>query len=91
MVAKRNSHLDKILGRLDDLDSVNLTILVQRLARERELLETIFNVIQEGILVINRTGIIKYSNTAANRLIGLRESDVGDAVLWKVMPDLART
>jgi len=91
MVTKRSSHLDRILGRLDDLDSVNLTILVQRLARERELLETVFNVIQEGILVISRTGIIEYSNAAASQLIGLRESEVGQAVLWKLMPDLART
>ena len=28
------SPLDKVLGRLDDLDEVNLGILVQRLARE---------------------------------------------------------
>ncbi len=32
------SPLDKVLGRIDDLDEVNLGILVQRLARERKLL-----------------------------------------------------
>ena len=35
--------LDKILGRLEDLDKVNLNILVQRLARERNLQESVFN------------------------------------------------
>lgn len=91
MPPKKNSHLDRILGRLDDLDSGNLTILVQRLARERELLETVFNVIQEGIIVINRSGIVEYSNAAANAMIGIKEKDVGTVVLWKVVPDLGRT
>ena len=42
----RKSPLDKVLGRLDDLDEVNLDNLVQRLARERKLLETVFDVIR---------------------------------------------
>ena len=54
--------LDKILGRIEDLDSVNLSILVQRLARERTLQETVFNTIQDGILVIDSEGIIQYAN-----------------------------
>ena len=33
----KTTGLDKILGRIDDLDSVNLSILVQRLARDRKL------------------------------------------------------
>ena len=38
----RKSPLDKVLGKLEDLDEVNLSNLVQRLARERKLLETVF-------------------------------------------------
>ena len=49
----RKSPLDKVLGKLDDLDEVNLSNLVQRLARERKLLETVFDVIRDGILVID--------------------------------------
>ena len=88
---KRSSPLDKVLGRLDDLDSVNLTVLIQRLARERRLLETVFDSIQEGILVVTETGIIEYSNVAADRLIGLKPTDLGKAILWKMVPDLARS
>lgn len=91
MPTRSSSHLNRILGRLDDLDEQNLTILVQRLARERTLLETVFNTIREGVLVIDRTGTIEYSNAAAIRLIGLKPEEVGQAVLWKVMPDLARS
>ena len=43
--------LDKILGRLEDLDTVNLNILVQRLARERNLQESVFNTIKTASLL----------------------------------------
>ena len=87
----KNSGLDKILGRIDDLDSVNLGILVQRLARDRKLQETVFNTIQDGILVIDSEGVVQYANEAAFSLIGLKEDDVGTTRLWKMVPDLARS
>ena len=59
---KHHSSLDRVLGRLDTLDSVNLTNLVQRLARERGLFEDIFNTLQEGVLVISPDGEIEYAN-----------------------------
>ena len=83
----RHSHLEKILGKLEDLDSVNLNNLIQRLAKERRFLETVFNTIQEGILVIDPTGLILYCNQAASRLIGLNEKDLGKIILWKFIPD----
>ncbi len=88
---RRGNPLERILGRIDDLDPGNLAILAQRLAREREMLETVFNTIKDGILVADRQGVIQYANAAARTLIGLREPDVGTALLWKLMPDLARS
>lgn len=82
--------LDKILGRLEDLDTVNLNILVQRLARERNLQESVFNTIQDGILVIDSDGLIQYANQAACPLIGLKQTDIGNIQLWKMVPDLDR-
>jgi PAS domain S-box-containing protein len=87
----KNTGLDKILGRVEDLDSVNLGILVQRLARERKLQETVFNTIQDGILVIDSDGIVQYANNAAFNIIGLKKNDIGVARLWKMVPDLARS
>ena len=86
----KNIGLDKILGRVEDLDSVNLGILVQRLARERKLQETIFNTIQDGILVID-DGVVQYANDAASGIIGLKQNDIGVIRLWKMVPDLARS
>lgn len=87
MAGKKNSSLDKVLGRLDQLDQANLQNLVQRLARERALLESVFNTLQEGVLVIGADGTIGYANDAATRLIGLTDGGAG-ASLWRLVPGL---
>jgi len=88
MAGRKHSSLDRVLGRLDTLDSVNLANLVQRLARERGLFEAIFNTINEGILVINADGAIEYANESAGRLIGLPERELAGATLWRLVPGL---
>lgn len=87
----KNTGLEKILGRIEDLDSVNLGILVQRLARERKMQETVFNTIKDGILVIDSDGVVQYANDAASGLIGLKGNDIGVTRLWKMVPDLAQS
>src|SRR5271165_7036076 len=91
MSVKKSTSLDRVLGRLDTLDSVNLANLVQRLARARGLFEEIFNVLQEGVLVINSEGVIDYANTAAHRLIGMSEDELTGQVLWRLVPGLRPT
>ena len=90
MKSKKNSSLNRILGRLDNLDATNLTILVQRLARERELLEMVFNSIQDGILVLDRRGTIQYANRSSLDMVGLAEEDIGKTILTEKWPDLKR-
>ena len=87
----KTTGLDKILGQIDNLDSVNLSILVQRLARDRKLQETVFNTIQDGIIVIDSEGIVQYANKAAFDLIGLKEDAIGSTRLWRMVPDLTRS
>ena len=87
----RKSPLDKVLGKLEDLDEVNLSNLVQRLARERKLLETVFDVIRDGILVIDQNGVITYSNQQGRRLIGLKP-ELGEKVsLHRAAPSLFKS
>lgn len=88
MSSKKHTSLDKVLGRLDTLDAVNLTNLVQRLARERGLFEDIFNTLQEGVLVINPDGEIEYANASAHRLIGLNNDELSGQLLWRLVPGL---
>lgn len=90
MAGKKNTSLDRVLGRLDTLDTVNLTNLVQRLARERSLFEDIFNTLQEGILVISSDGEIEYTNHAAHRILGIgdNENALNGTTLWRLIPGL---
>lgn len=88
MPPKKNSSLDRVLGRLDTLDPVNLTNLVQRLARERGLFEDIFNALQEGVLVVTLDGEIQYANSAAHQLIALGGDELVGQILWRLVPGL---
>lgn len=89
MAVKKTSSLDRVLGRLDTLDAVNLANLVQRLARERGVFEEIFNTLQEGILVVRDDGTIEYANTSAHRVIGLGSDDeLPGQTLWRLVPGL---
>ena len=88
MSGKKPNPLDKVLDRLDRLDPAGLRTLVQRLARERALLETVFNTLQEGVLVITAEGGIDYANDAAAKLIGFTAEAGADTTLWRLVPGL---
>src|SRR5277367_6574573 len=88
MAGKKHTSLDRVLGRLDTLDAVNLANLVQRLAKERALFERIFNTLQEGVLVIDSDGVIEYANEASHRLIGLSGDELTGHTLWRLIPGL---
>jgi len=80
MPAPKSSFLDKVLGRIGRLDAEGLQTVVQRLARERKFLETLFNTIEDGVLVVDEQGQIIYFNQAVTRLIGLQPSVEGQPI-----------
>ena len=80
MAAPKSSFLDKVLGRIGRLDAEGLQTVVQRLARERTFLETLFNTIEDGVLVMDEQGRIIYFNQAVTRLIGLQPSVEGQHI-----------
>jgi two-component system, sporulation sensor kinase E len=86
MAGKRHTSFERVLGRLGTLDPTSLAAVAQRLARERQLFEQIFNGLQEGILVIDEGGMIDYANASARRLLGLGE-EAGQS-LWRLVPGL---
>ncbi len=88
MSGKKPSSLDKVLDRLDRLDDAGLRTLVQRLARERALLDTVFNTLQEGVLVITADGEIDYANHAAAQLVGFKDEAGAEKTLWRLVPGL---
>jgi len=92
MAAVKSSFLDKVLGRIGRLDTEGLQSVVQRLARERSFLETLFNTIEDGVLVADEQGRIIYFNQAVTRLIGLQPAaedlhvtDILPEVDWKTI------
>ncbi len=87
MAVAKSSFLDKVLGRLGRLDTEGLQTVVQRLARERSLLETLFNTIEDGVLVVDESGCVVYFNQAVTRLIGLQPSAEGQH-LNKILPEV---
>ncbi|HEY4952024.1 MAG TPA: PAS domain S-box protein, partial [Verrucomicrobiae bacterium] len=80
MAATKSSFLDKVLGRIGRLDAEGLQTVVQRLARERSFLETLFNTIEDGVLVVDEQGRIIYFNQAVTRLIGLQPNVEGQHI-----------
>jgi len=90
MARRRFSPLDRVLGRIDDLDAQNLAILARRLERERDLMETVLDTLREGVIVLSHDGSIEYANHAAVRLLGVSEEAVAGTELRRVSPDIAK-
>jgi PAS domain S-box-containing protein len=76
----KSSFLEKVLGRINRLDSEGLQTVVQRLMRERSFLETLFNTIEDGVLVVDEEGQIVYFNQAVTRLLGLHAEGEGQPI-----------
>ncbi len=87
MATSKSSFLDKVLGRIGRLDTEGLQTVVQRLARERSFLETLFNTIEDGVLVVDETGRVIYFNQAVTQLIGLQAGEE-DLHLAKILPEV---
>jgi PAS domain S-box-containing protein len=87
MVAPKSSFLDKVLNRIHRLDSEGLQTVVQRLARERNFLETLFNTIEDGVLVVDENGRALYFNQAVTQLIGLDSEGEGQ-LITHFLPEL---
>jgi len=87
-MAPKSSFLDKVLGRIGRLDPEGLQTVVQRLARERSFLETLFNTIEDGVLVVDEQGRIVYFNQAVTNLLGLKAQETEGQHLTRYLPEL---
>ncbi|NLF16805.1 MAG: PAS domain-containing protein [Lentisphaerae bacterium] len=65
--------LDRLIERMDRLDPASLQTYVLRLVREKGFLETVFNTIREGVIVIDQGRRIRFINSGAKALLGIAE------------------
>jgi two-component system, sporulation sensor kinase E len=68
--------VEKLIERLGRIGPEEVQNYFLRLAQEKGFLETVFNAIQEGIIVTDSKGRITYLNEAASGLFGLEGGDV---------------
>src|SRR4030081_1410480 len=67
----KSGFLDKLIERLGRIGPEDVQNYLLQLAQEKGLIETVFNAIQEGIIVTDASGRITYVNEAACELFGL--------------------
>jgi len=74
----KSGFLDKLIERLGRIGPGDVQNYLLQLAQEKGLIETVFNAIQEGIIVTDANGRITYVNDAACELFGLEgENAIG--------------
>jgi two-component system, sporulation sensor kinase E len=84
----KSNFVDKVLGRIGRLHAEGLQTVVQRLARERAFLESLFNAIEDGVLVLDEKGRILYFNRAVTQLLGLPAEGAENQPITRFVPDL---
>src|SRR2546423_1931080 len=88
MAPPKSSFLDKVLGRIGRLDTEGLQTVVQRLARERTFLETLFNTIEDGVLVLDEAGRILYYNQAIVTMLAAQSQFLEGQPIDRLLPEL---
>ena len=77
----KSGFVDKIIERIGRMGPEDVQAYLTRLVSEKGFLETIFNAIQEGVIVTDSTGRINYVNQATCGLFGLSREDCLDHLL----------
>src|ERR1051325_2215057 len=71
----KSGFLEKLIERLGRIGPDDVQNYLLQLAQEKGLIETVFNAIQEGIIVTDAKGRITYVNNAACTLFGLKADE----------------
>lgn len=77
-----------MVDRLDHLDKGSLQTYFLRLAKEKGLMETIFQALEEGIIVLDPSACISYANRAAEQFLGFKLSDAEGTSIQRYLKDI---
>ena len=84
-MADRKNFYDRLGARFEDLDQSSRQAGLSLLLRERGFFETVFNAVEDGILVIDADLHLRYFNRAAKELLALPE-DTSNLLIPKLLP-----
>ncbi len=79
---------DKLVDRLDHLDTGSLQSYFLRLAREKGLMETIFQALDEGIIVLDPQAQISYANRSAESFLGFKLATAVGVPIKRYLKDI---
>jgi len=79
---------DKLVDRLDHLDKGSLQNYFLRLAHEKGVMETIFQALEEGIILLDPLAQIGYANRAAEQFLGFKLADSIGTKIERYLKDI---
>jgi PAS domain S-box-containing protein len=71
----KSGFLDKLIDRMDRVEPGEVQNYLIQLSREKGFLERVFEALQEGVIILNATGMVTYLNGAAQRIFGLPQDN----------------
>ena len=69
--------VDKLIERVDRVEPGEVQAFLNRLSEESGFFKSIFDALQEGVIVADESGVIRYINQGACRLFGLNPDETG--------------
>ena len=72
----KSRFVDKLIERVDQVGSNEVQNFLNRLAEESDFFKSIFDALQEGVIVATEAGLIHYINVGASRLFGIDSKSV---------------
>ncbi|MBL7005453.1 MAG: PAS domain S-box protein [Spirochaetia bacterium] len=77
----------KAIGKIEKLERGQIMRLINLLSDENEMLETILDSMDEGVIVTDIEYRIRIVNKNANRLLQFQTGDLHDRIVWAVIKD----
>lgn len=84
----KQGFFDRLVDRLDHLDKGSLQNYFLRLAQEKGLMETIFQALEEGIIVLDPEAKIGYANRAAEQFLGFKLEDAEGTAIERYLKEI---
>lgn len=92
MSPQKSNFPEKVLERIDLLDAKSVHEVVERIVQQykerSKFLETLFDTIRDGVVVVDEQGKIQYFNQTAKTLLGLPTDGVLNENAARFLPDL---